>query len=350
MTLAKYNLAAIQNAGVPAVALNGGAWLPNPVDTGVGDMILQTTPDRGFAANASIMMATKRGVLGPSGLRTIAHNPTSPVNHQMTTLVEGGGGGASVFADYDFDLLVGTLGIWSAARVIAMGRISGGIAPAWEWSRGGIDEATPITRGGAGDYTFNLLPDQGIDGLTGGIILCQPTQSAGTAPPPFLQSVAINHVSDVAKQVTMLREGGGGAASVLTDMDVNVVVLGLGARPGLSVGKLHAACSIVGGVNPTYLWASGAIANQAAGPTRTSPGVYIIDYLADQGTAPGESIEFTLPRGVQAASGMQVINAGRAFGPVAVTQVVTQARQEGVAGAISVPTDLSYDFLSFRAA
>lgn len=357
-----YDVSAVANAGVPAYALNNGIWNPATIAlAGAGSVTQPTVAGLGYVTGGTgtpptggVSLATHVGVLAGSELRSFALNQTSAELKGMTSLQEGAIGASSVLANMDYGMAVlRLLATQGRAHVVAMGRITGdAVSPSWEWATGAIDQttnlgtgATGILRTGLGDYDFTLLADRGV-AEANTIILAQ-VNSAGLR----MTTAAINHDSATTKRLTILEEGAAGVTSIFADLDVNIVILKIGAPPGNIVGRLHAmaACD---GVTNDYAWASGNI-DQTGGLNTTGPGVYVINYLADRGIAPADSITFFTPRGTL------VPNVGAGTGLVTITPDTTggsavtfgvDVLQEGIAGAISTPADFNFDFACFSRA
>lgn len=93
--------------------------------------------------------------------------------------------------------------------------------PAYTWQNGAFTGT--ITDTGVGDINLNLQADKALDATECVVILSMRgalNVGAGSQGTSF----GCNHTSDVAKQITILREGAGGAASALADIDFDVLM------------------------------------------------------------------------------------------------------------------------------
>lgn len=330
----------IDNAGVPAIRGTSNSGAVDMVQSlGVGLVEVDYLATRGFAPLGSANAGTLRGVLAASGLRAFGCDPSAAVTRGLSCLQEGAAGAASALTDFDLDLIQISENQWENAKIIGLGAITGGVAPAWDWASGAFDQATGITRAGPGDLTIATLAVQGID-ASELIALVGPRGDPGN----LMRAAAINPVTDTTFQLTSLEEGAAGVASALTDMDLAVALLAPGHYQGPTVGQLHAAALIQGdAVAPSFDFATG-VWDQATGITRNGAGDYTVPYLATQGIDEGESLHFFLPAGVLAASGLRTIGYTRPTDG----QVRMFMSQEGAAGAASAYTDYNAYALSMR--
>lgn len=99
----------------------------------------------------------------------------------------------------------------------ACGVTGDAVAPVYNRQRGFTGA---IVRNGAGDYTLTL--SEAVDALESEVFVTQEANLAASQ----LNGFGIVR-TDTTIRITMLREGGGGAVSALTDMDIQVLVMRL---------------------------------------------------------------------------------------------------------------------------
>jgi hypothetical protein len=347
-----FDVSAVIGQAAPAYIFNGGIW----DEPAVNNLAVGNTQNFPLATRSwdtfgdavtpgGIVIVGNRGVLVASGMQGQAISGAPGVGNirkDITQVQEAAGGNASVFTDMVYQMMVLQM-MESAGRchILGMGRITGGANPTWLFATGGIDQTTDfgngpsgILRNGAGDYDVAFLPDQGIDPANT-LCIAQIAEA-----PLFGTSAAINPLA-AASQITMLQEGAVGAASVLTDLDVNVIFVAPGARPGNAAAVVHAFGSCNGAAG-TYNWASGNV-DQTNGINRTGAGAYTIDYLADAGVDPTETVTFFSQRGPIAAGALPSLMPGAL---TALTVPVSTRVEQ--AGAASILADINFDFASFR--
>lgn len=83
----------------------------------------------------------------------------------------------------------------------------------------GFNSGVPIVRNGAGDYTLTLNEAVGLNEIS---VLIVPT---GAAVASANKSFGWTLVTPTTIRVTSLQEGAAGAASALTDLDFDIVVM-----------------------------------------------------------------------------------------------------------------------------
>lgn len=313
------------------LAENPGEYVQPLASSGVGDRNVSFIANRGLAAGDYAAVTGLRGVLAASGMQQVGISPTSTTVQRYTALEEAGGGGASALSDaVGFFSLLASHGGPGKLRVLGLGRITGGVAPEWAWATGGIDTSQAIVRAGAGDYTFARTAGWGGQGF----VITKPS-AAYTAS--GLSYTAANTPTGTAVQVTALQETGGGGASALTDMDVDVAILDIGRNTMRPQGQLHAWGSVSGS---TLVSQSGGVASV----NNTGTGLYTLTMAGGWGIAANECVMLMSPRGVMAASGLQGLGYTR---PTPDTFAIT-AGQEAGGGNASVLADFDFDFAILR--
>ena len=90
--------------------------------------------------------------------------------------------------------------------------------PGYVWQSGEFTGI--ITDVGVGNVTLLFQADKGVDAAES-VIICTPRAAQVASG---LTSIGVTHTDDVRKPVTIVQEGGAGAASVRADVDFDVLV------------------------------------------------------------------------------------------------------------------------------
>jgi hypothetical protein len=220
-----------------------------------------------------------------------------------------------------------------------MGRITNAGAPAWAWSSGAFDQTVAITRAGAGDITLSLRPGYG-QVATEAVMFVQPSIAYSASN---LRATGVVDTTAIQKQITSLQEGVAGAASALTDMDLDVLLIGLGHRAREArVGMLHGMAFLAGGGAANIRDQNGAF---DAAVIDNGVGDWTMTYANGFDLGANEGVHILGGADFNAAA-----SSLRSFGlvrPDAQTVRIT-AGAEQAAGAASIPLDTNVSVLSFR--
>lgn len=334
--LTQQSLVAIDNNGAAASFRVQGSIFAAVTRTGVGVVQGDTVPTRGYADPSSVAFYP-RGPLAPSGLRSVTFTPNSETQADFWCQEEGAGGAASAPADFDFNFISTAPG-GRLARLVAMGRITGGRVPEWAWSAGRIDQGAGFVPGPAGNYTFALVPTQGTT-TTSAIVVAQPALPQSGSD---MRVVGAEDVSDVQKRLTLLREGGGGGPSDFADYDVDVGIFELGAGPGC--GRPYASCFYAPGAPLDPAGNSGAF---DAAVIVHGVGDIELSFVTTQGIGPDESIVLF---GVPVIPGPLGLLHSIGYTRPSPDSIRITTAVEGPAGAASVLADYPFQISIFRVA
>lgn len=322
-------------------------------DNGVGSKQWNQRADQGSLLSSS--WATRRGVLAPSELASVGRVITTATSWLVTMLQEGAAGAASALTDLDIDVLNLTEDGSSLGRVVAGGSVQfGGAAPILLVNRGFLPA---IDVGGAGDITLSTDTDRGLAPDQVVIIATQ----RGVLAASELSAFAFDHTAagpnlnaNRDKRVTILQEGALGAASALTDLDFDFLVVERGGNRYLNdlarrrgIDEL-AALEVVGicgldfpaGV-PTFRFQTGEF---VGAPIDNAVGDTTVTLQADRAIAADERVCIAAYDVELAPSGL----VAAAVDDASPTALRITTLQEGAAGGASALTDIPLTLAVFR--
>lgn len=211
--------------------------------------------------------------------------------------------------------------------------LAGGV-PGWLFNSG--EFTNTFIDNGVGDVSINMVADRGL-AITESLWLLQ--QHGGQAASQ-LTSYGLVHVSATQKRITILREAGGGGASTLADIPVDIACLKLN---GTDKQQIFGAGSVqfTAGV-PSWIWHSGSFSDTIID---NAPGVIRLTHALGHFLNSNFSGLYMLTaRGVLAASELT------SYG---LTSITTQEKEvtilrEGAAGAASTLSDIPFDILALQ--
>ena len=91
--------------GTPAYTWQSGQFSGTIVDTATGNITIQFAADKGIDATECVALLSMRGTLAASGLTAFSLFHSDDLSKNIRIVQEAGGGGASVAADVDFDVV-----------------------------------------------------------------------------------------------------------------------------------------------------------------------------------------------------------------------------------------------------
>ena len=333
----------------PAYLLRAGRTFINAItDNGPGDLSLacESAPGvaSGFDALAGAIFTSSRMVGAPPAndeIRSCGVVHTSDIAKRVTSLQEGAGGAVSALADVPYDLCVLDPGLErQGLAILDSGSVSFPLGvPTYLWRGGTFAGALADTGVGLVDWTWAR---GGIDTTQCVTILTPRAVMAASG----LTTPHIIHTSDTAKRVAIYQEAARGGSSAPADVDFDFVIIGPLPAQRSPLVELHAICSVVSGVGPTFRRPITTREFAATGVTRTVAGDYDITLGPGFGVDALASAIIANPRIAAAAS------QNRSIGVVHTSDNVKRVTclQEGAAGAASALTDFDFDLAIFRRA
>lgn len=343
MTATRFTSAAIIVAGNPPTAAFNSGDIDEPLLAQTTVPGVNTVPllaGGGVDEAASCFFATPLGPLAASGMRSTGIVQTNDTSKSVSLVEEAGGGGASTLVDYSFHQLWLALNGLETTNILAMGAVEvpAGV-PGFTVQDGSFQEA--ITDNGAGDFTLNTIAERGIGNAS--IVICTPRQVLAASE---LRSIGIVS-TPTTKTMTLLQEGGGGAASALTDYPYDFVIFGdrRGPRNAASPSardrfRLHALGSVINGGAASLRFNSGAVELV----TRLSQGSVDVQLQAGAGLNANNCVCIAHIRRAVVASRMQAI--GILHTSDTLKNFTTLA--EAAVGGASTLEDLDFDFAMFE--
>lgn len=196
----------------------------------------------------------------------------------------------------------------------------------------------PITDNGVGSRDVFNLPTRGIaSGDYAGVV-----GQMGTLAASQMRATSIQPAGVTRFQYTSLQEGGGGAASALSNVPTLATLIA--AVRGPEKVSVMALGRIAGGANPVWAWASGGI-DTTIPITRAGAGDITIARRAGWGGV--------APTGVNAGRAIVIVKPSQAYAPSGLvtpsatilndTQVQITSLQEQGGGAASILADADLD-------
>lgn len=268
-------------AATPPIIVAQSPSLLSVVRNLKGQWVTTTTADRGTPSR-SVTLCQVAQAITASHLRMANAVVTGATTRQLRALEEAAGGGASILQDLamSFCILDEDSTSDDEGYVAACGSIAlvGGPGYQWVWQDGGFQNA--IVYNGLGDLSVFLQPDRGQD-ASECIVLCSERKVLPFAGSD-LTATGVVQVDDFEKRITIGQEGGGGAASALTDYPLDVVVLSTRRNDEGPRSKLLAAgvFDTTTGA-PVASWQTADFA--AAAITSAGVGLPILHFLANRG-------------------------------------------------------------------
>lgn len=301
---------------------------PTQNDTGVVTAVL--ADGRGQGAADSVILASPRVSLSPSGM--VAHSIEYPVSvgiqKRILTLQESAAGAQSAPANVPMDLAVLARGNGIGGfPVLAAGSIAADGSFVWH---AGAPVSVAVQGPG---FQLTLGDGRGID-PTSCVGLIAPRRDLAASP--ALVSIAMTALADETRRILALVEEASGGASTYSPVACDFVIIGTTLNQPSRIQPV-AMASVTGGVAPSFVHQDGF----EAAITRNGVGDYTLKLAPGRGYQADKCAIIPTPRG-----SMSLL---RSVGVVHVsaTEKRFTLRQEGAGGAVSELADFNFDAAVF---
>jgi hypothetical protein len=320
----------------PIITCNSGSTV-SAARIAAGSTAVTLVADRGIDATESIVVAQYAEAQAASGMQGLSAVDTGALGGTalgdvvkgFSAYHEAGAGGASAAADaaVAYMILDGTSED-DECSIMACGSWNGATST-WRYNDGGFTNA--FTLNAAGDWTFNLQAANGS--ATGDVAIFVAPRGAVLAGSD-IQTTGVVWGSATTIRVTSGQEQPAGAASALTTMDLDIVVLAENPRGSRGGGKSillgWALIDMTTGA-PAIVRQSGCVQNI----TSAAAGDATINLMPALGRDASECVIIAKPMGVGVASSMWGISVIHTSD----TAKRIMAVQEQAGGAASIAAD-----------